>query len=215
RLHAQGPDLDPLERTLGDGRAQALTGRGRGRRTGARPRMSTSRFGDRATDPGLREFENAVEHAAVGLRRPLGRDGYEEILVAYDGSPQAQAALARVPALVSGRTRVTVSAVIPFDGVGSRRDGTDPEQRAWQWKCLVDATAYLREFGIDPFIEAAEGRAAAVIRETAESLPADLVVLGQGRSRGRRRPLERQRAKPELLRRLRCDTLVVEETPPR
>jgi len=107
-----------------------------------------------------------------------------------------------------GRTEVTVITVIPYEAVSSSLDPIKPAQREWQWDCLVHATAYLRAFGIDPFLEAAAGTPAAVINETARSLDADLVILGGGRSHGWHPSLKRRRVRSLLQKRLGCDTLI-------
>jgi nucleotide-binding universal stress UspA family protein len=163
------------------------------------------------TEAELWEFNRAVEHAAAARREPVRRRTYREVLLAYDGTPDARAALERVATVASPGTHVTVIAVIPYEAVGSRLDPIKPEQREWQWNCLVEATAYLRAVGIDPFIEAAAGNPATVIRETAQSLEADLVVLGGGRPRGWRPSIKQHRVRPTLQRQLTCDTLVVRD----
>ena len=62
-----------------------------------------------------------------------------------------------------------------------------------------EATTFLREHGVHPFIEAAAGNPALAILDTAQALHADLVVLGGGDSRRWQR----------LLAGLECDVLVV------
>jgi len=147
-------------------------------------------------EPELAEFEAEVARAAIALAAPGRRRLYRQVLVAYDGTPDARAALERVPALVASQGEVTVLTVIPVEAVGSNPDPITTRQRQWQWNCLVEATACLRASGIDPFIEAAGGNPSAVIYETAASLDADLVILGSG-------------VQPTLERQLTCDTLVV------
>jgi hypothetical protein len=68
--------------------------------------------------------------------------------------------------------------------------------RCWQWNCLVDATAPLRQHGIDPYIEAAAGNPTAVIAETATVIDAELVVLGNGHGRRWQATLKRSPFEP-------------------
>jgi len=140
-------------------------------------------------DPELAEFNDQVELATDALLWPAETGRYREILIGYHGTQGARDALERVPALVSDGTEVTVVTVI-----GS----TTHEEIDWQWRCIVEATAYLRSFGIDPYLEAATGNPATAILETAEELKADLVVIGCGRQ-----------VRPSLARSLNCDLLVV------
>ena len=170
--------------------------------------MTLDRSSARATDPELREFNQAVERVAARLPRQPQRRIYEQVLVAYNGTDDARDALACVPAVVSDKTDVTVITVIADEAIGSSLDPIKNELRQWQWNCLVEATAYLRSFGIDPYVEAAFGTPAAVIRETADSLEADLVILGSGRRRGWHPSLKQQRIRPSLQRQLGCDTLI-------
>lgn len=164
-----------------------------------------------AVDPELTEFNSAVALAAASLPQPVARRVYRQVLLAYDGTPDAQAALERVPAVASAGTEVTVATVIPYEAVSSSLDPIKPADRQWQWDCLIQATAYLRTFGIDPFIEAAAGTPAAVIREIAQSLQADLVVLGCGRGRRWHPSLKRRPVRRRLDSQLSCDTLVVRD----
>jgi nucleotide-binding universal stress UspA family protein len=157
----------------------------------------------------LQEFEQEVTRAAASFQHRDARAPYTKILLAYDGSADARAALERVPSVASEGSEVTVVTVIPYEAVGSKLDPIDPTDRDWQWKCLIEATAYLRTEGIDSFIEAAAGNPAPVICETARSLEADLVVLGNGHG-GRWRPSLRQNpVRRAVQKSLICDTLVV------
>jgi nucleotide-binding universal stress UspA family protein len=170
--------------------------------------MTLDRSSAWATDPELREFNQAVARAAARLPRQPQRRIYRQVLVAYNGTDYARDALACVPAVVSDETDVTVITVIAYEAVGSSLDPIKEELRQWQWNCSVEATAYLRSFGIDPYVEAAVGTPAAVIRETALSLEADLVILGNGRRRGWHPSIKRQRVRPSLQRQLGCDILI-------
>lgn len=165
------------------------------------------------TDNELRDFEHQVARAAAGMDRQESRAHYTQILVAYDGSADAHAALERVAAVAAEDTEVTVVTVIPYEAVGSQLDPIKESDRKWQWQCLVEATAYLRGRGIDPYIEAAAGTPAPVICETARSLEADLVILGNGHG-GRWRPsIRRNPVRASVQKHLDCDTLVVRAPP--
>jgi nucleotide-binding universal stress UspA family protein len=154
------------------------------------------------------EFERQVEHAASTLRRTPSSPTYRQMLVAYDHGEHSIAALERVAAVAAHDSEVTVITVIPFEAIGASPDPISAADRKWQWNCLVDATARLRCLGIDPYLEAA-GNPSAVIAETADSLEADLVILGNGQG-GRWRPTPRRKSvRAGLERRLRCDMLIV------
>jgi hypothetical protein len=73
--------------------------------------------------------------------------------------------------------------VIPFEAISASPDPIKAADREWRWNCLVDATARLRNLGIDPYLEAAAGNPAAVMAETAGSLEADLLLVGHGHDR--------------------------------
>jgi nucleotide-binding universal stress UspA family protein len=161
----------------------------------------------------LDDFEREVARAAASVSHNDSRGRYAQILLAYDGSADARAALERVAAVASDDSHVTVVSVIPYEAVGSKLDPIKPSDRNWQWQCLVEATAYLREYGIEPFIEAAAGNPAPVICETARSLNADLVILGNGHG-GRWRPsVKRKPVRRAVQRNVACDTLVVRAEP--
>jgi nucleotide-binding universal stress UspA family protein len=154
------------------------------------------------------EFEQAVTRAAASLPNREQRNGYTQILLAYDGSADARAALERAVAVAADDAEVTVVTVIPYEAVGSQIDPIKHSDRQWQWRCLVDATAYLRGYGIDPYIEATAGNPAPVICETARSLHADLVILGNGHG-GRWRPsIRRNPIRAYVQKHVDCDTLV-------
>jgi nucleotide-binding universal stress UspA family protein len=160
-------------------------------------------------DDELQEFEQEVTRATASLHHRDARASYTKILLAYDGSADARAALERVASVASEGSQVTVVTVIPYEAVGSKLDPIDPTDRDWQWNCLIEATAHLRAEGMESFIEAAAGNPAPVICETARSLETDLVVLGNGHG-GRWRPSLRQNpVRRAVQRNLTCDTLVV------
>jgi nucleotide-binding universal stress UspA family protein len=109
-------------------------------------------------------------------------------------------------------SEITVITVIPFEAIGASPDPIKASDRDWQWNCLVDATARLRQHGIDPYIEAAAGNPTAVIAETATAIAAELVVLGNGHGRRWQPTLKRKPVRANLQRQLRCDALVVRST---
>ena len=155
------------------------------------------------------EFERQVLDAASTLPRTPSSRPYRQILVAYDHSENSIAALEHVAAVAAHDSEVTVITVIPFEAISASPDPINSADREWQWNCLVDATARLRNLGIDPYLEVAAGNPSAVIAETADSLEADLVILGNGQG-GRWRPtLRRKSVRAGLERRLRCDVLIV------
>jgi nucleotide-binding universal stress UspA family protein len=157
------------------------------------------------------EFEQQVKHAAAALR-PTPPHHYRRILVAYNGSDHARGALDRAAAIAAPDSAITVITVIPFEAIGASPDPIKASDREWQWNCLVDATARLRQHGIDPYIEAAVGNPPAVIAETATAIDADLVVLGNGQGRRWQPTLKRKPVRASLQRQLSCDTLVVRPT---
>ena len=154
-------------------------------------------------------FHADVSRLADSLPPAACPDGYRQILLGYDGSPGARAALERAPAFASPEALVTVITVIPFESVGSSFDPIKPEQRDWQLRLLTDATAVLKQHGIEAFIEPAVGSPAPVILETARALHADLVILGRGHRHGRHTTIRRRSVRRLLLRHLECDVLVV------
>jgi nucleotide-binding universal stress UspA family protein len=155
------------------------------------------------------DFDHEVRRLVSSLPRRSRPRGYRQVLLAYDGSSGARAALERVAALASPQTVVTVITVIPFESVGSSTDPIKPEQRDWQWSALVEAVALLEQRGIGAFIEAAAGNPAPVILEVARTLNADLVALGRGRERRWRPSMKRRSVRRSLLPKLICDALVV------
>lgn len=161
----------------------------------------------------LDEFEREVARAAASLQSNDSLGGYGQILVAYNGSTDARAALERVAAVASDDSHITVLTVIPYEAVGSRLDPISRSDRDWQWHCLVEAIAHLRGYGLEAFIEAAAGNPASVICETARSLEADLVVLGSGHGGRWRSSVRRKPVRRAVQKNLGCDTLVVRAEP--
>lgn len=158
------------------------------------------------------EFERHVEHAAAAIPHQVAHR-YKRILLAYNGSDHARAALNSAAAVAYPDSEVTVITVIPFEAIGASPDPIKASDREWQWNCLVEATARLRQYGIDPYIEAAAGNPAAVIAETARTLDADLVILGNGHNRHWQPTLKRKPVRASLQRQLSCDALIVRSEP--
>lgn len=159
--------------------------------------------------PEIREFDEDVRRLVDALPEPSPTNGYGQILVAYDGSPGARAALERAAAIASPNSTLTVITVIPFEAVGASPDPIKPELRDWQWKALTEATALLEQRGIRAFIEAAAGNPAPVILEVARTLKADLVVLGRGHDRRWRTSIKKRPIRRAVVQQLDCDALVV------
>jgi nucleotide-binding universal stress UspA family protein len=159
--------------------------------------------------PELGEFDEEVQHLVAVLPAAQPTNGYDQILIAYDGSTGARAALDRAAAIASPNSTVTVITVIPFEAVGASPDPIEPELRDWQWRALTEATALLEQRGIRGFIEAAAGNPAAVIMEVARTLNADVVVLGRGHDRRWRPSIKKRSIRRTLVQRLECDALVV------
>ena len=128
----------------------------------------------------LYEFDDEGERLVAALPAPRPSTAYHQILLAYDGSEGARAALDRVAAIAAPESTVTVVTVIPFESIGASPDPIKPELRTWQWRTLTEATALLRQRGVHAFIEAVAGNPAPVILEVARTLKADVVVLGRG-----------------------------------
>src|SRR5581483_6349731 len=154
-------------------------------------------------------FEHEVQRLVELLPRPNTVHGYRQILLAYDGSDGAKAALDRVAAVATSQSTVTVIAVIPFESVGASTDPIKPELRDWQWNALTEATALLARRGIRAFIEAAAGNPTLVIEEVARTLNAALVVLGRGNNRWGSPTRKRRSSRRALLRSPACDALLV------
>lgn len=154
-------------------------------------------------------FQAEVNRLIKALPPGRSPENYRHILVAYNGSPGARAALDRVATVAAPDSQVTVVTVIPFESVGSQLDPIKPELRDWQWRALTEATAVLARRGIKAFIEAAVGNPAPVILETADALHADLVVCGRGRDRWWYPTMKGRSIRRHLLRSLACDALVV------
>jgi nucleotide-binding universal stress UspA family protein len=117
---------------------------------------------------------------------------YRQLLVAVDGSPEAERALPHALALAQRfDAEVTlVRAVVPAVALGTGR-GPGPYPRALVADERLGAAMYLagiaqrfRRRGLHVCPEPFEGPAAEVLARRARALPADLVVLSAPRERG-------------------------------
>lgn len=153
-------------------------------------------------------FAAEVRRLTITLPRE-SPPGYRQVVLAYDGSPGARAALERAAAVVDADATLTVIAVIPFESVGASPDPISAEKRAWQWHRLTEATALLERRGISAFVEAAAGNPASVIVEVARALEADLIVLGRETHRRGRLPLKSKSVRRSVAQRADCDVLIV------
>jgi nucleotide-binding universal stress UspA family protein len=160
-------------------------------------------------EEGRHDFDQEVRRLVASLPAPSPAHGYQQILLAYDGSSGAKAALDRVAAIVSPDTIVTVITVIPFESIGASPDPIKAELRDWQWNSLTEATALLKQRGIRTFIEAAAGNPAPVILEVARTLNANLVVLGRGEDKWWHPSMKRRSVRRALIRTIECDALLV------
>jgi nucleotide-binding universal stress UspA family protein len=105
----------------------------------------------------------------------------KNIVVAYDGSEQAEAALDRAAEL--GRTGASVTVVtavgIGIHGVTARSMGARDEDEVDRQKGVLDAgVAHLKAKGVDAKSVEGEGDAADVIIEAANEAKADLIIVG-------------------------------------
>ena len=131
------------------------------------------------------------------------RNGGGTVLVAYDGSPEAKRALAEAAVFARRGNRVAVVNVIPAQSVGSRLVTVAEEQEERQRRLLTEAARLLAREGVDAEPVRAAGDPLTEILALAEKLEARLVAVGGHRHQFRHSIGDR------LLRRARCDVLVV------
>jgi len=132
---------------------------------------------DEAPTPGF-GLAADVERLGATLQDADAESEYEQIVVAYNGSPASRAALRRAALVAASECTITVVNVIPAEA--AQEPGLQGSQHGWQQRCLAEALALLRRDGHDAFVEAAVGDPAAVIAETARA--------GSGSGRDRLRP---------------------------
>ncbi len=106
---------------------------------------------------------------------------YERILLAYDGSEGAKAALAAACELAGEGTEVHVLAVgrIPeyAETVSEVEEAKEQADRYYS-RPLDEAAEMLRAAGAHPLVHAEYGKPGDVIVRVAETIAADLVVIG-------------------------------------
>ena len=127
------------------------------------------------------------------------------LLVPYDGSVSARAALERAAEIARRGDEVGVVNVMPEPGVSSRVAPFDDE-RARQEALLDEAARMLARRGVAARRIAAVGGEAAETLAVAESWHADLIVVGAERGRFSSGV---HSAGGRIARRARCDVLVV------
>jgi len=129
------------------------------------------------------------------------------VLVGYDGSQPAQRALEHAADLVGPGGTVRVINVIRVQSVSSRLATVSDKERTVQDRLLRESELVLARRGVQAEFIAAVGDPATEILGAAESIGADVIVLGR-RGRMRLRPL-RSSLSDTLVRRASADVLVV------
>jgi nucleotide-binding universal stress UspA family protein len=137
------------------------------------------------------------------------------LLVAYDGSSAARWALLRAAEVARRGDLVGVVNVMPEPGVSSRL-APPVEERDHQARLLDEAERCLARRGIAAQRLAPVGSAATEIVAAAERMGADMIVVAR---RSRRIPRVLGSVSGRVVRRARCDVLVVRDagalpTPP-
>jgi len=129
------------------------------------------------------------------------------VLVGYDGSQPAQRALEHAADLVGPGGTVRVINVIRVQSVSSRLATVSDKERTVQDRLLRESELVLARRGVQAEFIAAVGDPATEILRAADSIGADVIVLGR-RGRMRLRPL-RSSLSDTLVRRASADVLVV------
>ncbi len=139
----------------------------------------------------------------------MSGDRGRRLLLAYDGSPAARAALARAAEIARPRDEVSVVNVMPEPGVSCRL-APFTEERHRQATLLRDAADHLAERGIAIRPCAAVGDEADETLAAAARIAADLIIVGESHGR-----LPRVLGSPcdRIVRRAACDVLVVHDAP--
>jgi nucleotide-binding universal stress UspA family protein len=131
------------------------------------------------------------------------------LLVAYDGSESARRALEETARLAHNGVAVTVVSVAePLPQVGRAAAVPIPEEYEERKRELAEATAILKERGIEAAAVERHGDAATMILDEAEARDADLIVVGtRGLGTGKRWLLGSVSTK--VLHHANCNVLVV------
>lgn len=110
------------------------------------------------------------------------------VLVAYDGSDSARRALEQAAQLAHDGVALTVVSVAePLPQVGRAPAMRLPEEDAKRKRNLAEATALLKERGVEATAVERHGDAATMILDEAEAENADLIVMGtRGLGAGKR-----------------------------
>ena len=126
------------------------------------------------------------------------------VLVAYDGSPEAQRALEHAAGVTEPGAQLTIINVIPVQAVSSRLETISYERRERQERLLRGAQRELARHGITACVVEAAGDPLTEILATAEEVEASTLVVGRRLGRHLHRSLG-----DRLMKRARCDVLVV------
>jgi nucleotide-binding universal stress UspA family protein len=103
----------------------------------------------------------------------------DTVLVAYDGSESARRALAAAAKLAhNGVSLRVVSVAEPLPQFGRAASMLTPEEEVERARELQEATAILKEHGVEAAAVERRGDAATMILDEAEADGADLIVLG-------------------------------------
>jgi nucleotide-binding universal stress UspA family protein len=127
------------------------------------------------------------------------------IVVAYDGSLAGRRALEHAAELARPSACMVIVNVVPAQSVSARLETITEDERARQRRLLREAARVLRRRGLRGRVVEAAGDPAAEILSAAESVDAQLLVIGTG---GPRHGLHRSLAR-RIVRRAPCDVLVV------
>ncbi|MET4095798.1 universal stress protein [Arthrobacter sp. UYCu712] len=118
-----------------------------------------------------------------------------KLLIAYDGSPNAQSAIQTVASLFPGATAVLLYARQPLEGFASHLEGhpaleelkeLDAAALDVSEQIAADGAQLARRLGliVEPLVSSTMATASEVIVDTAEEKNVDLIVLGSRGLRG-------------------------------
>lgn len=130
------------------------------------------------------------------------------IVVCYDGSPEAERALARVAEFATGVRVAVISVADPIYRTPPFTGYADPGEAAEHRRLLGEATRKLAGYGIEATAVERTGDPADAIVEAAREAEADLIVVGT-RHRGILERLLIGSVSGELVVEAPCDVLVV------
>ncbi|WP_017197912.1 universal stress protein [Arthrobacter sp. M2012083] len=118
-----------------------------------------------------------------------------KLLIAYDGSPNAQSAMQTVASLFPGATAVLLYARQPLEGFAAHLEGHPALEELQELdaaaldvseRIAAEGAELARSLGLiaEPLIASTMATASETIVETAEELDVDLIVLGSRGLRG-------------------------------